>query len=72
MVAMNETRTTVEVASCPACGRPIQMVLRVELGEARIEPPMPGGRVTVSFEFGQPMVTGAVVKPHDCMTVSTR
>lgn len=63
---MSETRAH-QIGTCPACQAPLEMVLRVELGEAKVSPPMPGGHVTVDFEFAQPSVTGAVLKPHDCM-----
>lgn len=71
MGKMNETRVTTEIGQCPACQAPLEMVLRVELGEAKVEPTN-GGHVNVAFEFTQPSVTGAVVKAHDCMSPKTR
>jgi hypothetical protein len=66
MAKMNETRVTTEIGRCPACQAALEMVLRVELGDAKVEPTN-GSHVTVEFEFAQPSVTGAVLKPHDCM-----
>lgn len=66
MGEMNETRTTAKIGNCPACLATLEIVLRVELGASKVEA-LPGGHTAVKFEFAQPHVTGAVLKPHDCM-----
>ena len=66
MASLNEARTPIEIGECPACHATLEMVLAVELGASKLAP-APGGSV-VTFEFSQPKITGAVLKPHDCIS----